>query len=309
MAAVVNLVELYVNSVIAALTILGNIFVIMFFCAMKKDQQNERTRIKLSMAYADLIGGFLLIVYIIFRFTANESIAMIPLCVDYYLFSVSLYHLSYLTFLGEHAIKNPIGYTSFDIDSKSSMYYRAAVWILPILPPALVYLCASLFSAITSGVDATNNNTPSVLPILYYCTFFILPYAITLYRTLRMYQAYHRNQYGTECRSNEDAANTQVEHDSFEVARSFVLRTQDKAIHRKFIKMISLIIIGYSITCLPNLIFVSPRTDYQNENDVLINNLAAIITLSLQLSVGLIDVIVYILVDADFRKYIINCFC
>ena len=136
----------------------------------------------------------------------------------------------------------------------------AIVWILG-APPASVYEFSEMSYA------------HGFVLIIYGS---VTPYIITITTTIAMCVIYSRNQ--------------------INIPETVVTRMEN---HGKFIKMICLMLIGYSVTCLPFTIWLlvtkRPGVASSSMHDILLSLLAAN---------GLVDVIVYGFMDKAYRCHL-----
>ena len=159
--------------------------------------------------------------------------------------------LIFSTMLG---VMYPLIY-EFIYDQKISVgapFYNAI--FVPITLLACLFLIFSIESKWQSKLKFAFLNNPLIISFVF--SLFIIPYLITVVSTLLMYLAYHKDRFRNQRRENDVEMNTLTSNENTTVAMNPELQRQQRNIHKKFVKMITLIFIGYSITCLPNLIAI-----------------------------------------------------
>ena len=164
-------------------------------------------------------------------------------------------------------------------------------WLIPVL--------TSLFIFMPTGKTLCTENLFSDISIASYS---MIPYFTTVVSTLLMYQAYHRDKFRKQGRENKMEIYTiPLDRNPTTTAMNPQLERQHRNIHNNLVKLITLIFIGYSITCLPYFMNVVLYAVLPLKNGI--GSTFRIIG-PLQFCNAFVTITVYTVMDADFRKYL-----
>ena len=306
--------------IIGVLAVVGNSLVISFFCTRKKRTLNGKVEVQLSLAFVDLMTGVSMIVSQVGRnLTRNNVFFMLGKALAP-LITVSLYHLSLLGIIGYYAISNPIRYM-MSLSKCKLTKFCILVWLTGI---------PTVFFSIFSNIDYSNinliiinlqnvTNTTEALLVLfgYHLYSVLLPFFATVISTVLMTKAYFndkvRKQNGGEDGFIINKRERNLELKSLKSQRN---RNRKNPRHnrRNFVKMTTLMVVGYSITCLPIFVgsVVSILTPFDGHEAKILLWLMNSIFLPLAYGNSLVTIVVYFAMDADFKvfaKKLCRCSC
>lgn len=145
-----------------------------------------------------------------------------------------------------------------------------------------------------------------IIGISEYCYSYIIPYLITVVSTLLMFMAYSKDKFRKQG-SREGGGRAYV------IVRGNRSGNSDEKVakrkaqqHRQFVKIVSLIVLGYSISCLPEMIvtLLMFYVPVNTEGFMTLILLEECVAMPLLLSNALVNVFVYIMMDMEFRKFV-----
>lgn len=215
-------------------TIIGNPLVISSVFVLPKKERGLHKYTKASLAFADFLSGIATIAialldHISFCGTASHTLCMIVTALVEIFLTISFYHLCFMSFFRCRAIASPMRYK--ELNGKRLNIALMWLWGFPFLIIPLLFLHKPIPNIEQHDMDI-------LIFIMRYCANSWLPYIITITFTLVLYIIY-RTQSGAP----------QYPGEPNEVARK-----REKENHR-IVRTICLVVVGYSITCLPYLSF------------------------------------------------------
>lgn len=334
---------------IATLSMLGNILVL--HSVIRDKNKNHQMLVKASLASSDLLSMMGVFVIAILELVQRSSLKGVStyesyedkktLCVDDWLargisitndyivnpaISVSFYQISLMSVLKCYAVMNPISYR-VSVSKQKIYFIISALWIVPLSIAVVVnyfqqnpqvYLDL-YFSKLPS--DDTQNDLPPFYVITGVLTL-IVPFAITIVSLFILCICFFRyRQTRKTLRANQGSNNKQQSKDQQE-------RLISKEATNFIIKML-LIVLGYTLTCLPFTIFnyitavqLLTSSNYDNRGSkpfvlslqaitfdgVYKNYLSHRYLFTILYLNSIVDIVVYSMLDAHFQNYLRDCF-
>lgn len=265
---------------ISLLSFIGNVLVISFIHSKRKRDRSIHTRLKLSLASADLLSSSTVIISLLHSLISQNGSQSVGDAVAYsmmqYFNCVSILHVGFMAGQRYFAIKRPLDY--HQISTRQQSRNIVVLWVLGII--AIAMLCISKFKY---------PNQKSLHCIAYMLSF-ILPLAVTIFFTFAMCWVYLKSLKNEMPLSFTGSA----------------CRNTDKC-HRNIVRMTALITIGYGFTCLPyfisEMVIILLDGWWSGFDSNTMDVRLAITQLIFFLS-GSVDVFVYSFMDGEFRKFL-----
>ena len=178
-------------------------------------------------------------------------------------------------------------------------------WLTPI-PLLYVYFVPRVEVNDKRDGYFVENSTSKIIQIAEHCYIFIMPYLTTVISTLLMFLAYSKDKFRKQG-SREGSERTYIivkGNRSDNLDKKFCKKKVKQ--HEQFVKIVCLIVLGYSATCLPKMIvtLVKFYVPVNTDGYITLLILENFVALPLMLSNALVNVFVYIRMDKEFKKYV-----
>jgi len=266
--------------IIGIITVIGNLFVICSIFAIPKRHRLHHKHSKPSLALADFCLGSTLtfesIVDMSFdcplpKYRKNPVTQYLILI----FMTISYYHLTFMSICRYKAVSNP--FTQAKTTRKKIIGQLASLWICPVLIHALMF-------GLQEYIVDLQLLRFIVLGKFMLGSFF--PFIATVSSALVMYLSY-RWQPG-----------------ALEDPMPETLKKMLNDDHANVVKTICFVVIGYSLTCIPYLIFWGQITlHFWQHNQCCPYSVVKNFQGTLMATNGIVDVIVYNFMDEHFQKY------
>ena len=241
---------------VSIISIVGNILVVLFIYSVKKHERTKLMMVKSSLAVSDLGYSInLLLSLVVYCNSAVCEYASDSVTAGFS--CISFYNLCLMAAQRCYAIKSPFKYQQ--ISRRTQCIFIFIVWMTGIPCIAAKFMLPLKWS---QGLQV------DIYYRIYAVLVYHLPISLTLLFTIAMYVVHFMS-----------IRNARIRH---------VSSTHDDS---KLVKMTSLIVLGYLVTCVPCMMFVRNNPVWQNV-------IESVYTLH-----ALCDVIVYSVLDNEFKQY------
>ena len=272
MLSTLDLIHNILGALITLPSILGNLFMISFNFALKKDERNIYSLGRLSLSMANFGASLVIFMKCIQSFINLESIVHdIYFGMGFYLGSVSTSSVCLIAAQKFYAIVYPFKYSQ--ITKQRQVRCILSIWML------YIPLLAGLL------LQALKFHLPDYFNMVVVIYGQIVPFSAGFIATIAMFIAYlkHRNNNGMQSRDDSVSSNQRS--------------------HGKVVKVTSFMTVGYIITCGPASVmnmYLSTQGSLRVDLSTFSIEYLAYLLYDFN---GSINIIVYILVDKQFRMY------
>ena len=263
--------------IIGILTVVGNIVVVLYVYSEPKRRRKFHKYTKASLAVADIFFGVTIIASSVIEILipCHKSSTLFRFLLGMFLV-LSYFHLTFMSLYRCHAVKCPENHAS--ITKKKFFTGLVAVWIVSVLLNIIVVICHFFNNGKSDDFAG--------LYLLRMILFTAVPYLITVVSTLCLLFSWRNRKQASYGQSRQW---TQTNHDE----------------NVSLIKTICFVVLGYSITCIPNIIFsIQISIEIMRFQRCCPYSIRHNFQTTLMMTNGLVDIIVYNFNDNKFRQYL-----
>ena len=287
-----NVIKVYaaIQCSLGIISVLGNCLVISYVHnatkpkhSRKRHQNNFHKYTRGSLAFADILSGVTLVIGAVLEFYSPckppeyaQGLDLILMIMQVPFLVNSFYHLTFMSIQRYQAIINPL--EQMQTSKRKYFTFLSSTW-------CAAFVTSGFLVWASYGFQTCYNKQHFYLFFALHIVCIIVPYVVTLVSTLTMYFAF--------CK----ALDMHIAH---------LMVQERKEQNRKFVRTICYIVLGYSFSCCPYMIYILLRSNHRLHHMYQLTPFSPTRNVqgTLMLSNGIVDVVVYSALDDSFRRFV-----